>query len=467
MSVPEHEIPFGDDQEGLEWQRLSDIEMRSIVFLDKPLWQGSAFHLTVGRKGVGKGTMLADLASRVTRGELGDKRNVVWIGSEDSAAIDIKPRVVAAGGDPERVIMITDWIQLPRDIDKLGVEITKIGDVGLVIIDPVGNHITGKSSNADTDIRDAIAPLNDLADEHETMVVGVRHLTEKEAKGGVIAAILGASAWVQVPRAVIAIARDKSEGVSVMQCVAGNRMPPDTPGRAFRIEGVTIEGLENEVTRAVWVGDSVKDVEALIGESAGGKEPSKSEVARELILDALEETPDGRIESDELDARIARETGLVALTVRNLRTQIGNDGLIKSVAERDEHGQAKRWFVVRTNAARPKRSRDVEQPDHDLDEPTSAFGLDKPDHIQITRHNISLSGQQITIDENPDHDSVDTGSSSVSGSLTAGCLSPAPECPDHGSSRHWRSVASGDIHCAECIAPVVEGAVAEWIEAAA
>ena len=74
--------------------------MRSIVFLDKPLLQADAFTLVVGRKGVGKGTWLIETASRITRGELGEKRNVVWIGSEDSAAIDIKPRVIAAEATP-------------------------------------------------------------------------------------------------------------------------------------------------------------------------------------------------------------------------------------------------------------------------------------------------------------------------------------------------------------------------------
>src|SRR5512133_335945 len=87
----------------LAWEPLSAIEMRSIVFLDKPLWQADAFHLVTGRKGVGKGTVLANLAARVTRGELGPKRRVVWIGSEDSASIDIKPRVIAAGGDPKLI----------------------------------------------------------------------------------------------------------------------------------------------------------------------------------------------------------------------------------------------------------------------------------------------------------------------------------------------------------------------------
>ena len=37
------------------------------------------------------------------------------------------------------------------------------------------------------------------------MLIGVRHLSEKECQQGVLAAILGASAWVQVPRVVLAL----------------------------------------------------------------------------------------------------------------------------------------------------------------------------------------------------------------------------------------------------------------------
>jgi hypothetical protein len=41
----------------------------------------------------------------------------------------------------------------------------------------------------------------------------------------------------------------------------------------------------------------------------------------------------------------------------------------------------------------------------------------------------------------------------------------APECSVHGDSRHWRSKL-GNVRCVECIPPVVEGAVVEWIEVA-
>ena len=182
------------------------------------------------------------------------------------------------------------------------------------------------------------------------MVFGVRHLTEKEARAGVSAAILGSSAWMQVPRAVLAIVRDGDDPqVSHLQCIAGNRLPPDTPGRMFRIEGVRLDGLDEEVTRAVWIGDSTKDVGTLL--AAADKSPSKTENAKELILDILEH--EGEQESDPLDARVAKETGLTARTVQNARLELRNEGLVKPRPETDETGAIKRWFVYRTAAPRP------------------------------------------------------------------------------------------------------------------
>ena len=312
----------------LAWVRLSEIEIRSIRFLDRPFWQAAAFHLLTGRKGVGKGTTLADLAARITLGELGDKRTVLWIGSEDSASVDVKPRVLVAGGDPSRVVVITEWPQFPRDIARLGATIAEPGDVGLVVIDPVGNHITGRNSNSETDIRDALAPLNALADEHDTMIVGVRHLSEKEASNGTLAAILGSSAWVQLPRAVLVLARDDDDPrVSHFQCVAGNRLPPDTPGRSLRLEGVKLDGLEEEVTRAVWLGESTKNVENLIGATTATTRRVPAAEVRALILCELATGPKSR---DYLDASARDALGVNPDTVyKSGLDPLRKEGLVK------------------------------------------------------------------------------------------------------------------------------------------
>jgi hypothetical protein len=340
------------DAPRVTWQPGAAVELRPIVFLDKPLFQADAFHLVCGRKGQGKGTVLASIAARTMRGELGPKTNVLWIGSEDSAGIDIIPRLIVAGGDPHKILLPKDgWIQLPRDLDEITTAILEFGNVGMVVIDPIANHLAGKDSNTE-EVREAIAPLNKLADDHGTMVFGVRHLSEKDATRGVLAAILGSSAWVQVPRVVLAVARDSEDpAVSHIQCVAGNRLPADTPGRMFRIEGAKLADFPEDITKAVWIGDSTQNVETLL-RLGTDKEPSKSAAARELILDTLEDAPNQAMESDTLDALVATKTGLAAQTVKNIRVTLKNGGLVRVQPEKDGDGKLLRWIVSRTLAPR-------------------------------------------------------------------------------------------------------------------
>ena len=89
---------------------LASISMRSIEWLEKPLWQTSAFQLLAGTKGSGKGTYLAGLASRVSL----TGSNVLIVSSEDSAEIDTKPRLVAAGAAIDRCEAHRRRVRRPR-----------------------------------------------------------------------------------------------------------------------------------------------------------------------------------------------------------------------------------------------------------------------------------------------------------------------------------------------------------------
>jgi predicted ATP-dependent serine protease len=155
---------------------LDEVQMRSIEWLDKPLWQRRAFHLLTGSKGAGKGTYTALLIAKITRGLVAEPRNVIIVSSEDSVEVDIKPRLVAAGADVARCHYITSPFRLPDDLDNLRATIREIGDVGLVLIDPLSNHTGSRSTNKEEEVRGAIAPLNDVADEHDLLIVGIRHI---------------------------------------------------------------------------------------------------------------------------------------------------------------------------------------------------------------------------------------------------------------------------------------------------
>jgi hypothetical protein len=342
-------LPTNPARERITWTNLASIEIRPIRFAERPFWQHAAFHLVVGRKNAGKGTMLADLAARVTRGELGEKRQVIWISNgEDSYSIDVRPRIIAAGGDDPKVTVPTSGqVRLPDDAGVIERKARALGNVGLIVVDPLGGSLTGgKSSNHDGDVRPALAPLNELADKLDCIVIGVRHISNKKLEAGALAGVLGSSDWVNVPRAVIAIAQDDSESdLRHMQVVAGNRVR-QAQGRTFRLEGHLLPGHDEEVTRAVWIGNSEKDVADLL---AAPPRSSRSGKARDLILEILDER--GTVESDALDAEVARRAGISTRTVQNLRNEIRNKGLIKSFSETDGT-RIKRWLVTRTNARR-------------------------------------------------------------------------------------------------------------------
>jgi hypothetical protein len=325
---------------------LTKVQMRSIEWFDRPLWQQAAFTLLAATKGAGKGTYLAGLGARVSR----DGKNVLFVSSEDSVAIDLKPRLVAAGGAIERCYVIQQHVRLPDDVGELRDLAVSLDGVGLLVIDPVANHIGDRNSNNDVEVRDAIAPLNQLADELRCMLIGVRH-PGKDRSRGAVASILGSTAWVDTPRAVVMIAvDDEDDDVRHIQVVAGNRSR-NGAAQAFRIEAVNVAGLTEPITIATPMGESAKSVDKLLGVVRTNTTPaSKTNEARELILEILE--TEGEQESDTLDARVAKETSLKATTVKNARTALKDEGLINVHPDRDEYGSIERWKVFRTGAPR-------------------------------------------------------------------------------------------------------------------
>ncbi|HEY5319815.1 MAG TPA: hypothetical protein VIJ76_02960, partial [Galbitalea sp.] len=156
------------------------------------------------------------------------------------------------------------------------------------------------------------------------------------------------TAWVDLPRCVLGFAPDDTDDdVFHVQVIAGNRSKHGD-GHSYRIELRDV-GLKEPVTCAIDLGASRKNVDDLL---AAPRRNSKSDGARDLILDALEQAAGQEMDSDTLDARIAAETGLSAKTVKNLRGELKNAGLIKSVPLKNEYGEVQRWMVARTAAPR-------------------------------------------------------------------------------------------------------------------
>ncbi len=234
---------------------------------------------------------------------------------------------------------ITEHVQLPDDIERIKDLATANKGVDLIVIDPVASHIGNSNSNSEAEVRHAIGQLNRLADDLDCLVIGVRH-PGKEKDRALLSTILGSTAWVDVPRAVVYIAKDKGdEDLRHIQVIAGNRSR-NGKAQLFRIEGVKVEGVTGEITVARALGESSETVEEVM---AGRN--SKSADARRLILAILDDGQEH--ESDELDAHVASVTGLSPRTVRDVRLKLGSEGLVKSKQVKDEFGAVLRWVVYR------------------------------------------------------------------------------------------------------------------------
>ena len=345
--------PSAAPESDIDW--LAGHGLKQVEWVERPLLQAAALTLLAGRPGIGKGGLVARWCARCTNGDMyGDARCVILLASEEDAEIDLGPRVEVAGGDRDLIALPPHSFRLPSDIDWLRdyaarVEAERGRRVGLIAIDPISNHTGKANTDSDSEVREALQPLASLVAEIRIPTIAVRHLSTKDAKTSALAKIIGSTAWVGVPRAVLIAVADAADPTLVhVHPAKGNRVARAEAGRRFRLEGRMLPGFTESVVCAVEDGVSLIDIDEQLN---GDKAETPSAQARELILDILE--AEGEQESDEFDARVARETRLAAKTIRNLRGALANDGLIKSMpASKDEHGVPVLWKVYRTAAQR-------------------------------------------------------------------------------------------------------------------
>ena len=159
-------------------RKLADIEMEEVTWIWPNFLADRKITIVDGMPGVGKSTLTSEIAARITTGTPFPNgierkpRDVVFIAVEDGVADTIKPRVAAAGGNEQHAHFIhieQDGNEITPDLERhlecIREAIQKIGNVGLLIIDPImallGNSV---DSYRDQDVRKVVTPLGRLAE---------------------------------------------------------------------------------------------------------------------------------------------------------------------------------------------------------------------------------------------------------------------------------------------------------------
>lgn len=258
--------------------------------------------LLAGKSAAGKSTLTLEFAAVVSRGgEWPDKSRcahaghvLIWT-AEDGAADTVRPRLLAANADVNKVHIITainDSIhgKLPfnpaTDIPLLKEVVTLNNDISLVIVDPIISAVDGDMNQPNV-VRKSLQALVDFAAEVNCCVLGITHFKKSSEGQDPVERIIGSQAFHALPRVILVAGKDENTDRRVLAIAKGS-VGKDSSGFEYSIEGTVVESLV-KTSHIVWgeaIQGSARDILASVeGENSKESSPhgNKLENAKQFL----------------------------------------------------------------------------------------------------------------------------------------------------------------------------------------
>ena len=319
-----------------------DIEPEAVSWL----WDGRIArgkHTCIaGEPGTGKSQVSISIISAITtggtwpcgEGEAPIGGSVIVLSAEDGEADTIKPRLMAAGADCQKVHLVSAVLcegvgrrsfNIQGDLDLLEKEIERIGDVGLIVIDPISSYLGRVDSHKNADVRGVLEPIGEMAERLGVAVLSITHFS-KAGVGSATKALhrfIGSIAFVGAPRMAFAVLEDPDDPTRRLFLHAKNNLAAPPQGLAFRLE----QKLIGEVGKRMFAScvkweaepvDMTADAAMASGGAAEGE--GKLEAAEEFIKEVL--TPGQHVSVNEFNKQ-AEALGISKRTLRRARAKLG------------------------------------------------------------------------------------------------------------------------------------------------
>lgn len=268
------------------------------------LWPGrlpiGKVTLLVGDPGTGKSLVALDIAARVSSGAAwpdepetdewpGLDKPYMWssvliLSAEDGLRDTIRPRLDAAGANPDNVYLLPSVTDLRNDLDKIRAAVDKVSNCSLVIIDPINAFMGPGDSHFHTVVRKVIQPLADLAAEKGFAVLAVSHLRKHD--GAAIQRAAGSMGFVSAARSVWTVCRDSVQTDRHLFLPLKNNFSANTDGLAYSITSAKSSSPGNTAPTIHWQTDPVmaSAVEAMQPEkNSRGPEPAELTLAMDYV----------------------------------------------------------------------------------------------------------------------------------------------------------------------------------------
>jgi len=315
------------------------------------LWQGylarGKLHILAGAPSTGKTTIALALAATVTLGghwpdgTRSDAGNILMWSGEDGINDTLLPRLMLQGADRKKVFFVGDVSAKdgPRsfdpatDMQALHQEAERIGNVRLIIVDPIVNMVTG-DGNSNSIVRRNLQPIVDLASKLNAVALGISHFSKGTAGRDPVERVTGSLAFGALARVVLAAAKIKDNDGNVVTDNTGHELRmfvrakcnlgPEGDGFNYVIDQREIPGHSNLfASRVLWcdpIQGSAKDLLLMADTPTDPEERGPIAEAVDWLSGLLVDT--GEMEKNEI-IKLGKTKGHAERTIHRARTKLG------------------------------------------------------------------------------------------------------------------------------------------------
>ena len=333
---------------------LADVPMQSVAWLVPQLLPLGEVSLLGADGGTGKGIWQAQLIAYVTAGKTSGffplppqhTGKVLLLAGEDDPGKVLKARLLAAGADMNRVLVLTADDYFGKTGQPLTLKDQALADFAakagplLLIVDPLQSFLpAGVEMASRNQMRSILLPLKAIAAAQQCAVLLVMHSNKKQGVSGCARLADSSDIW-DMARSVLMMGRAKNDGKIYLSHEKNSYARPQQTV-LLHIDDVEVEGVKT--ARAVFDGYTDKKDADFIEERRVRTAETRQDT-RSAILNVLSESRLGSMPSNELRAAVLREIGCSDSTYNRVYSDLTKSSQIAKQAIRGKDGR-NRWYT--------------------------------------------------------------------------------------------------------------------------